>query len=61
MKRLLLVILLNFILAGFAQAAVEVGGVRFEDKSRVADSELQLNGAGVPRVPSVCNCNCCVI
>lgn len=47
MKRLLLVILLNFILAGFAQAAVEVGGVRFEDKSRVADSELQLNGAGL--------------
>ena len=30
-----------------AQAAVEVAGVRFEDQTRVADTELQLNGAGL--------------
>jgi len=34
-------------LAAFAAAAVEVAGVRIEDKTRVANAELALNGAGV--------------
>lgn len=34
-------------LAAFAALAAEVAGVRIEDKTRVANSELTLNGAGL--------------
>lgn len=34
-------------IAGFAHGAVDVAGVKFEDKSRLGAAELQLNGAGM--------------
>ena len=45
MKHLLLAVAaaLSFHLA----AAVEVGGVKFDDKTRVGSGELLVNGAGV--------------
>ena len=45
MKKSLFVLL--FCLGGLAQAAAEVGGVKFEDTSRLGAAELQLNGAGM--------------
>ncbi len=44
MKNFLLATLL--LGASLAHAATDVAGVKFEDRSRVANSELQLNGAG---------------
>lgn len=38
--------LLCFIAVGLAHAAVEVAGVKFDDKTRLGATELQLNGAG---------------
>ncbi len=45
MRKLLLALLLCSI--GFAHAAVEVAGIKFEDKSRLGATELQFNGAGL--------------
>ncbi|MFA7270642.1 MAG: chalcone isomerase family protein [Sterolibacterium sp.] len=45
MQRLLLAVLL--FAAGLAHAAMDVAGVRYEDKSRLGSVELQLNGAGM--------------
>ncbi|MDD5174798.1 MAG: chalcone isomerase family protein [Sterolibacterium sp.] len=44
MKKLLLVLLLC--ITGLTHAAVEVAGVKFEDKSMLGAIELQFNGAG---------------
>lgn len=44
MKKLLLV--LSLCVASLAHAAVDVGGIRFEDKVNLGAQELQLNGAG---------------
>ena len=45
MKKFVLVVLL--LLAGLAQAAVDVAGIKYEDKAKLGGAELQLNGAGV--------------
>ena len=45
MKRLLLIFAL--LSATLAQAAVEVAGVKFDDKARLGNTELALNGAGL--------------
>ena len=48
MKRTMLAVLLYLAsLSGLAHAAIEVAGVKFEDKSRLGAAELQLNGAGM--------------
>ena len=47
MMRLLRFLLLATALNALSAVAAEVGGVRFEDKSRVGGAELSLNGAGV--------------
>ena len=44
MTRLLLAVI---ILTGFAADAAEVAGVRIDDKTRVANADLALNGAGL--------------
>ena len=45
MNRILVVLLLS--VASFAHAAVDVSGVRFEDRSHVGTTDLQFNGAGL--------------
>lgn len=45
MRLLLLTLLLC--LTGFAHAAIDVAGVKFEDKARLGQTELVLNGAGM--------------
>ena len=45
MKNTLLAVLIC--LTGLAHGAVEVAGVKFEDRSHVGATELQLNGAGM--------------
>lgn len=45
MKKLLLALLLCWF--GFSHATVEVAGIKYEDKSALGASELQLNGAGM--------------
>ncbi|MCX7176660.1 MAG: chalcone isomerase family protein [Proteobacteria bacterium] len=47
MKKILLVLSIWFIGVGLAHAAVEVAGVKFEDKTRLGATELQFNGAGL--------------
>ena len=47
MKSRSLVFVLMFIAATFAHAAIDVAGVKFEDKARVGQTELALNGAGL--------------
>jgi hypothetical protein len=44
MTRLLLTVVMS---TGFAANAAEVAGVRIEDKTRVANADLALNGAGL--------------
>ena len=44
MTRLLLTVIM---LTGFAADAAEVAGVRIDDKTRVANADLALNGAGL--------------
>jgi len=45
MKNTLLAVLICF--AGLAHGAVEVAGVKFEDRNSAGTAELQLNGAGM--------------
>ena len=45
MRKLLLTLLLC--VSGFAYAAIDVAGVKFEDKARLGQTELALNGAGM--------------
>ncbi|MFA6313037.1 MAG: chalcone isomerase family protein [Sterolibacterium sp.] len=46
MKKTLFALLLCFIGIGLAHAAVEVAGVKFDDKTKLGATELQFNGAG---------------
>lgn len=46
MKKTLFALLLCLIGSGLAHAAVEVAGVKFEDKTKLGATELQFNGAG---------------
>ncbi len=45
MKKLLFCLL--FCLTGFTHAAVDIAGVKFEDKTKLGSTELVLNGAGM--------------